>query len=152
MHSCIQRGVHVHSLCILVQIEDAAWFSLAELPEELFLGFLGFFLFCFVLFFFLFFSCFDHREQTQEGRCACVSLAPSPHLTAPSLPGGPRSLFPVSVSLSFPFLLLSHITLSTTGQGSMVEWLLKAVTQVISQEVWVERVGGTLRKPCVSLT
>ena len=24
-------------------------------------------------------------------------------------------------SLSFPFLLLSHITLSTTGQGSMVE-------------------------------
>lgn len=110
MQSCIQRGVHVHSLCILVQVKGAAWLSLTELPEELFLGFL-----------FLFLSCCDHREQTQEGRSACVSLAPPPHLTDPGLPGGPRPLLPVSVSFSFPFLLLSHVTLSPIGQGPIVE-------------------------------
>lgn len=110
MHSCIQRGVHVHSLCILAQTEGAAWFSLAELPEELVLGIL-----------LLFFPCCDHREQSQEGRRACVSLAPRPHLTAPGLPGGPSPLFPVSVSPSFAFLLLSHFTLSTIGRGSTVE-------------------------------
>lgn len=78
---------------------------------------------------FCFFS-WNHREQTQEGRSACVNLAPPQRFTAPGLPGGSRALFPRSahsLSLSLYLLLLSlslsfsHITLSTTGQCSMVE-------------------------------
>lgn len=126
--SWIQRGIHVPSLHILIQMKAVTcslWLSAQKSLSSAF---------CFL--------CWNHGEQRQEGRSTCMNLALCPLLTAPGLPGGSRAPFPLSAdSLSLPLsfsvsspppLAVSHFTLSTIRQCSMVA---QAMTQEINQDI-----------------
>lgn len=106
MWLCIQREINVYPLCILIQIKEAAWFSLAELPGEPLFNFLPFLL---------------EPQGTKIGRQVCLCepcLIPTLFWKAPGLAFFFLIVLPLCLPVSVsPSPSLSYMnTLSSIGQ------------------------------------